>query len=167
VKSRHSRLVLAGLVLVLGGYTTYYAFLYDWRGSFQPDQLTLVAQVQGRALTLTMHNVGDRDVMAWEGPVPGGPFELSLQAQGETNRRTAAVVRTAAAGKSLPLKRGAQCSWRADLAELFPDAPPGRYTLRIAYDPAAAAGRRDPCAAELTLGRVEAEPVEVTLAAGK
>jgi len=165
MKNRRSWLVMAGVALALGGCTAYYALLHDWRGTFAADQLSLEAQVADNALTLVLANAGPSDLMIWDSPSLASPFEISLQA---ADGRT---VRSAPGDQRLDrprvLRRDARYSWRVPLRSLFPDAAPGDYTLRAAYDPAGAAERGERCAAELTLGRVAAEPVEIRLSAGR
>jgi hypothetical protein len=165
VKSRRSWLVLIGVILALGGCTAYYAFLHDWRGSFTAEQLALEARVADRDLTLVMSNTGPNDLMIWDSPSLGGPFEITIEAAG--GRPVRSVPGDQRSDRSRVLRRNAQYVWKVSLRSLFPDAAPGRYTLRAAYDPAAAAERGERCAAELTLGRVEVGPVEVTLPAGR
>ena len=166
MRNRRSWLVITGVLLALGGCTAYYALFHDWRGGFTAGQLSLEARAGDDGLTLALLNTGSTDLMVWEGPGAGGPFDLWLQAPDGTVIRPAADARREA-GRALPLKKGAQRLWRPALRALFPDAAPGRYTLRAAYDPAGAAKRGESCAAELTLGRTEAEPLEITLRAGR
>ncbi len=171
MKSRRSWLAIVAVLLALGGCTVYYGFLHDWRGRFTPEQLTLETQVvAGRDLNVVLCNTGTVSLMVYDSPELAGPYELSVTpaAGGEPIRH--APGPTASGGGSMVLRPAAPdniCSRSVPLARLFPGAAPGRYTLRVAYDPAAAAARNEPCAADLTLGRAEATPLEITLPAGK
>jgi hypothetical protein len=166
MKSRRSWLVIAGLVLALGAYAAYYGFLYDWRGRFAPDQLSLSAQVSGPELHVTLRNCGPTNVMVFYGPGLAGPFDLGLTPAGGGPELPAARPSEATGGPCV-LEQGRECSWSVPLRTLFPNAPSGNYVLSVAYDPAGAAERGAPCAAELTLGRTEAPPVEVRIPPGR
>lgn len=171
VKSRRSWLAIVAVLLALGGCTVYYGFVHDWRGRFTPGQLALEAQVvAGRELNVVLRNTGTVSLMVYDSPELAGPYELSITptAGGEPVRHTPGPA--APSGGSMVLRSAAPdnvCSRSVPLARIFPRAAPGRYTLRVAYDPAAAAARNDPCAADLTLGRVEAVPLEIALPADR
>ncbi|HOX06186.1 MAG TPA: hypothetical protein PK280_07280 [Planctomycetota bacterium] len=166
MKSRLSWLALLGAVMALGSCTAYYALFHDWRGRFTAEQLTMDARVSGSGLELALRNVGGIDLVVHDGPGRGSPYVVVLEGEGAPAGGFPAAFQ-APPGRSRILRRGEHLVWTQSLRSLFPDAPPGRYTLRAAYDPSAAAKRGDPCALELTLGRAEAAPLAVTVPAGK
>jgi len=167
LKNRVSWLVGLGLLVLLGGYCAYLFLLHDWRGRFEPEQLVLEVEPRGAGLNVTLRNNCPGAVVVCESPVLAPPFELSLApvAGGGGLRRKAAAVGESA-GQEHRLDPRQDCSWWVSIQQIYPNLPPGDYRLSVAYDPAAAAERKDPIAAELTLGRTEAPPVLIKVGGG-
>jgi hypothetical protein len=168
VKNRLSWLVVLTLVLGSGALVAYYGWLHDWRGRFTPEQLSLEVQASGAKIDVVLRNNSPSKMIVFEADLLASPFEVSLTPKaGGAPIKPAPGAAGERSGHSIVLDPGKPQPWRVDLGELFPRLPPGGYTLRVAYDPAAAAARGEVCAEDLTLGRVEAQPVEVRIPASR
>lgn len=151
-------------LVLLCAYAAYIMFYRDWRGSFAPNELKMTAGVSGvpATLTVTLTNRSNRAFMVCGSPDLAPPFELELTPSAGGRALRPELPQGTPAGGPKILNPGDSASWSAPLARLFPLAGPGGYTLRATYDPEAAARRNEPCAAELTLGLVEAPPIPVS-----
>ena len=165
MKNRLSWLVISVILVVLGGYAAYLAFFRDWRGNFTPDQLSMEVAAAGPDLDVTLRNRSGARLIIYESPILGPPYVVSLTPEGGGAPLKPAAPSGEAAGYSRTLDPGKERSWRVPLTALYPGLGPGGYSLSVAYDPAAAAERGEKCAEDLTLGRVEAQPVQVKVPA--
>jgi len=168
LKRRLSWVVGLAVLAGLGAYTLYLALLYDWRGRFGPGDLTLTVTAARGSLAVALRNNSSLKIIVYDSPDLDGPFELTLApAAGGPEVPRARSASTAPSGSARLLAPGGEASWSVPVARLYPGLPPGSYRVVVAYDPEAAAGRGEACAEDLTLGRVEAQPVQVTVGAAK
>ena len=166
MKNRLSWAAILAVIVVLGGYAAYLAFLRDWRSSFTPEQLDLEVTSAGPDLEVTLRNRSGAPIIICESPLLASPYVVSLAPEGGgAPLKPARAPSGQPAGYSLILDAGKERSWRVPWGSLYPGLGPGGYWLSVAYDPAGAAERGEKCAQELTLGRVEARPVLVRIAA--
>jgi hypothetical protein len=161
---------VVGLAMLagLGAYTLYLALLYDWRGRFGPGDLTLTVTAAQGSLTVALRNNSAFKMIVHDSPDLAGPFKITLTpAAGGAEVPRARSALLSLSGSARILAPGGEASWSVAVARLYPGLPPGSYRVVVAYDPEAAAGRGEACAEDLTLGRVEAQPVQVTVGAAK
>jgi hypothetical protein len=103
----------------------------------------LVAARQA-VVTCLEATAGDRAVVIYDSAGLAPPFELELvPASGGPAVRPDPLPHDAATGQPSILDGGGSRSWSAPLAKLFPSVRSGSHTLRVAYDPGAAARRDD------------------------